>query len=168
MAPSIILARIVDFRKYFLVTERADGSGRHVLGFANRFGVTGSQTPIYDNFFAGGFSTLRGFQFRGASPVDNGVIVGGELSLLGSVEYLFPITADDMLKGVIFADYGTVEEELKINTDDYRVALGAGFRINIPAMGPAPIAIDFAVPWREPIPMTSATSASSWDSAGEQ
>ena len=32
---------ILDFRKYYLVTERADGSGRHVLGFANRFGVTG-------------------------------------------------------------------------------------------------------------------------------
>ena len=25
--------------------------------------------PIYENFFAGGFSTLRGFDFRGASPV---------------------------------------------------------------------------------------------------
>jgi outer membrane protein insertion porin family len=51
-----------------------------------------------------------------------------------------------MLKGVVFCDYGTVEEEVKIEGDDFRVALGAGLRIAIPAMGPAPIALDFAVP----------------------
>jgi outer membrane protein insertion porin family len=137
---------MLDWRRYFLVTERADGSGRHVLGFSNRFGITGSDTPIFDNFFAGGYSTLRGFNLRGAAPQVSGVTVGGELLLLGSVEYLFPVTADDMLKGVVFVDYGTVEEEFEFHAEDYRVAVGAGVRINIPAMGPAPIAIDFAVP----------------------
>jgi outer membrane protein insertion porin family len=137
---------MIDWRRYFLVLERPDGSGRHVLGFSNRFGITGGQTPIFDNFFAGGYSTMRGFNLRGASPRDSGVIVGGELLTLGSVEYIFPITADDMLRGVFFVDYGTVEEDVKIEAEDYRVALGAGLRINIPAMGPAPIAIDFAVP----------------------
>ena len=135
-----------DFRRFFLLTERPDGSGRHVLSFANRIGITGSQTPVFENFFAGGVGTLRGFDFRGASPLSGGVTVGGELSFLGSVEYRFPITADDMIQGAVFCDYGTIEEELKINTDDYRVALGLGLRINVPAMGPAPIAIDFAVP----------------------
>jgi outer membrane protein insertion porin family len=117
-----------------------------VLGYTNRFGITGSHTPNFDNYFAGGYSTLRGFNLRGAAPQVSGVTVGGELLLLGSVEYLFPVTADDMLKGVAFVDYGTVEEELEFHAEDYRVALGAGVRINIPAMGPAPIAIDFAVP----------------------
>ena len=51
-----------------------------------------------------------------------------------------------MFKGVVFADYGTIEEEVEINGEDFRVAVGAGFRISIPAMGPAPIALDFAVP----------------------
>ena len=136
----------VDFRRYFLISERPDRSGRHTLANSLRFGVTGSQTPIYENFFAGGYSTLRGFRFRHASPKDNDVIVGGEMSLLGSTEYLFPITADDMLKGVFFVDYGTIEENLHINWDDFRVAVGFGFRVNVPAMGPAPIAIDFAIP----------------------
>ncbi|MEM8678320.1 MAG: BamA/TamA family outer membrane protein [Planctomycetota bacterium] len=135
-----------DFRRFFLLTERPDGSGRHVLSFANRVGITGSQTPIFENFFAGGVGTLRGFDFRGASPVSGGVRVGGELSFLGSVEYRFPITADDMIQGAFFCDYGTVEEEIRINRDNYRVALGFGLRVNVPAMGPAPIAIDFAVP----------------------
>ena len=136
----------IDWRRYFLIRERPDGSGRHVLGFSNRLSISGSETPIYENYFAGGHATLRGFEFRGASPQDNGVIVGGRLMTLGSVEYLFPITADDMLKGVVFCDYGTVEEDVKIDGDDYRVALGAGLRVSIPAMGPAPIALDFAVP----------------------
>ena len=135
-----------DYRQYFLMTERPDGSGRHTLGFSFRTGFTGSQTPIFENFFAGGYSTLRGFDFRGASPVVSGVAVGGEFQFLGSVEYIFPLTADDMLRGVVFVDYGTVEESIEINNDNFRVAPGLGLRIFVPAMGPAPIALDFAFP----------------------
>ena len=136
----------IDWRRYFLVTERPDGSGRHVLGFSNKFSLSGSETPIYENFFAGGHATLRGFEFRGASPEVASVTVGGRMMFLGSVEYLFPITADDMLKGVVFCDYGTVEEDTDVDWNDFRVALGAGLRVSIAAMGPAPIALDFAVP----------------------
>lgn len=135
-----------DYRRYFLIAERPDGSGRHVLAVQLSTGITGSQTPVFENFFAGGYSTLRGFDFRGASPVEGGVAVGGEFSLLGTVEYLFPITADDMLKGVAFVDYGTVEEDIAIRSENFRVAPGVGLRIFIPAMGPAPIALDFAFP----------------------
>jgi len=138
----------VDLRKYFLLHERPDGSGRHVLALSGRFGWTDSDTPIYENFFAGGFTTIRGFDFRGASPRDDatGVFVGGHAMLLGSAEYLFPITADDMLRGVLFCDTGTVEPSLENWTENYRVAPGFGLRITIPAMGPAPIALDFAFP----------------------
>ena len=48
--------------------ERPDGSGRHVLSLAARAGFTGDNTPIYERYYAGGFSSIRGFQFRGASP----------------------------------------------------------------------------------------------------
>ncbi len=135
-----------DYRKYFLIRERPDGSGRHTLAYNFRAGFSGSQTPIFENYFAGGYSTLRGFNFRGASPREGGVIVGGEFRFLGSMEYFFPLTADDMIKGVVFVDFGTVEEEIAIHGDDYRVAPGFGLRISVPALGPAPIALDFAVP----------------------
>ena len=137
---------VVDYRRYFLLRERADGSGRHTLGFSFKGGLSGSQTPVFENFFAGGYSTLRGFRFRHASPKIQDVIVGGELSLLGSAEYIFPITADDMLKGALFTDFGTVEREIDIDSDNFRVTVGAGLRISVPAMGPAPIAVDFGVP----------------------
>lgn len=134
----------VDFKKYFLFRERADHSGRHVVSMTTAVDYTGSNTPIYEHFFAGGFSSLRGFDFRGASPVSQGVQVGGEFSWINSVEYMFPLTADDMLHGVAFCDFGTVEPGVEIN--DFRVSPGVGLRITVPAMGPAPIALDFAYP----------------------
>jgi outer membrane protein insertion porin family len=137
----------VDYRQYFLVRERPDGSGRHTLSYSGRLGFSGGQTPIFEHYYAGGFSTLRGFDFRGASPVGAaGVTVGGEFQFLGSVEYLFPLTADDMIKGVFFVDFGTVEEKIELDADTFRVAPGFGLRILVPALGPAPLALDLAFP----------------------
>jgi len=59
---------------------------------------------------------------------------------------MFPITADDMMRGVVFCDTGTVEPNIDDWSDRYRVAPGFGLRITMPAMGPAPIALDFAFP----------------------
>ncbi len=132
----------MDARKYWLLHERPDHSGRHVLSLSSTVGYTGTHTPIYEHFFAGGFATMRGFDFRGASPVDQNVQVGGEFQWLNSAQYLFPISADEMLHGVVFCDFGTVEQEVEIK--DFRVAPGVGLRITVPAMGPAPIALDFA------------------------
>ncbi|HEY2883195.1 MAG TPA: BamA/TamA family outer membrane protein, partial [Pirellulales bacterium] len=133
-------------QQYFLLHQRADGSGRHVLGISGILGVTGSDTPIYDNYFAGGFSTLRGFAFRGASPTVDDVQVGGQFEALGTVEYMFPITADDALRGVVFCDFGTVEQNVSFHSNQFRAAPGVGLRITVPAMGPAPIALDLAFP----------------------
>jgi outer membrane protein insertion porin family len=140
---------ILEGRQYFLLNERPDGSGRHVLSVGSVLGMSGPDTPAYDNFFAGGYNTLRGFTFRGASPRQAGsngqlAVVGGPFQWLNTIEYMFPITADDTLRGVVFTDFGTVESNVSIN--DMRVAPGVGMRITLPAMGPAPIALDFAFP----------------------
>jgi outer membrane protein insertion porin family len=136
----------VNWSKYFLVRERADQTGRHTFTTSMRLGFSGSDTPLFENFFAGGYSSLRGFNFRGAGPVEQGVQVGGRFQFLGSLEYMFPITADDMLRMVAFVDYGTIEKDIEIDWDNFRVAPGLGFRVAIPALGPAPLAFDFAVP----------------------
>ncbi len=137
----------IDFRTYRLMYERPDTSGRHTVSFGTRLGFSGSQTPVFENYFAGGFSTMRGYDFRGASPVEGGVIVGGEFQWLNTLEYMFPVTADDMVKGVLFCDFGTVEESITINSDNFRVAPGFGFRIHMPSAGiGAPLAFDFAFP----------------------
>jgi len=136
----------VTYSQYFMLRQRPDGSGRHTLALTTKLGFSGSQTPIFENYFAGGFSTLRGFQFRGASPVENGVQVGGQFQFINSAEYFFPLTADDMIRGTVFCDFGTVESDIALRGDNFRIAPGFGFRINVPALGPAPLAFDFAFP----------------------
>ena len=55
-----------------------------------------------------------------------------------------------MIKGVVFCDFGTVEEKIALQGENFRVAPGFGFRINVPALGPAPLAFDFAFPVATP------------------
>jgi outer membrane protein insertion porin family len=50
----------------------------------------------------------------------------------------------DAVNTVLFVDSGTVDDSVSL--DQYRVSVGAGLRLYIPMMGPAPIALDFAVP----------------------
>lgn len=136
----------IDARQHFLLRERPDRSGRHTLTLSSQLGFTGSATPIFENYFAGGFSSMRGFNFRGVGPYVGSVNVGGQFQWLNTVEYLFPLAADDAIRGVVFCDFGTVEEKIAMHADNFRVAPGFGLRIQIPAMGPAPIALDFAAP----------------------
>ena len=137
----------VDVRKYFMLRERPDRSGRWVLGLCSRLGVSEKNTPIYERYFGGGFSNLRGFDFRGVSPrTVDGYILGGNFEFYNSAEMIFPLTADDMIRGSVFIDTGTVEKSITKWEDKYRVAMGFGLRLTIPMMGPAPIALDFAFP----------------------
>ena len=138
----------VEYRTYWKVAERADFSGKQTISYSTQLGFSGNDTPIFENFFAGGYATLRGFDFRGAGPVDpgTGIETGGRFQWLNSVEYMFPITADDAFRGVAFVDFGTVESDVKLDSDSFRVAPGLGLRIAIPLLGPAPLAFDWAYP----------------------
>ena len=135
-----------DLRQYFMLHERPDSSGRWVLGFRSAAGWTDVDTPIFERYYAGGFTTLRGFDFRGVSPRDTWMAVGGNFEFYNSAELLFPITADDMIRGVVFVDTGCVQSRINEWEQKYRVAPGFGVRITVPFMGPAPIAFDFAFP----------------------
>lgn len=137
---------MIGMRQHFLVYERPDGSGRQVLNLYCDTGFTGSNTPIFENFFAGGYNTLRGFYFRGASPKVDGVQVGGTFSFINSVEYMLPVTADDSLRLLVFTDFGAVEPTTELKWNDFRIAPGIGILVSIPALGPAPLALYFAVP----------------------
>ncbi len=131
--------------QFFTLRERADGRGKHILQLQGQVGWTGNNTPIFEKYFAGGFQSFRGFQYRGVTPRSPaGIDLGGEFMLLGTAEYIIPITADDGVRGVVFTDVGTIEDSVTINS--FRASVGAGLRMVIPAMGPAPIALDFAYP----------------------
>lgn len=124
--------------------QREDGSGKHVLALRSQMQVTGSNAPVYERLYAGGFRSLRGFTFRGVGPVENGLHTGGTFSFLNTIEYQLPLLQNDKLFFVTFLDHGTVESDVSIR--DYRVSAGFGFRVAVPALGPLPLAFDFAFP----------------------
>jgi len=130
--------------KFITLYQRPDGSGRQVLALRSQLMYSTEDNPIYERFYAGGFRSLRGFEFRGVGPFVNGLNVGGTFAFLNSAEYQIPLVANDQLYLVGFVDSGTVESDVKI--DDYRVTAGLGLRITVPALGPLPIALDFGVP----------------------
>jgi outer membrane protein assembly factor BamA len=130
--------------RYFTTYQRPDGSGRHVIALRSQLGWTGSNTPVFERFFAGGFNSLRGFQFRGVGPNINGFMVGGDFLFLNTFEYQVPVKANDQLYVVAFVDHGTVERDVSIH--HYRVSAGFGVRVTVPMLGPVPIAIDFGFP----------------------
>ena len=130
--------------QFFTTYQRPDGSGKHVLAVRSQVSWAGSEAPVFERFFAGGFQSLRGFHFRGVGPTSNGFQVGGDFQLLNSLEYQIPIKANDNLYMVGFLDSGTVEKSFDIK--DYRVSAGVGLRIIVPALGPVPIALDFGFP----------------------
>ena len=134
----------VEGRQHFTIRERPDQTGKHILSFRGFFGVSGRDTPLYERFYAGDFRSLRGFAYRGVGPHILGSNVGGIFTMLGSAEYQFPLTANDQFQMVVFADTGTVENNYDIT--DYRVAVGTGLRVTVPALGPLPLAFDIAFP----------------------
>ena len=123
----------IDLRKYFTLYERPDGSGRHVLSLAARAGYHRRQHADLRALLRRRLlqpprlPVPRGVAARISAPAPaTTIFVGGDFELLASAEYLFPITADDMLRGVVFCDTGTVEPT--INNWTQQVPRGARLR----------------------------------------
>ena len=143
----------VSGERYWTVYE-VRGEHRQVLGLSGRIGVVapyGNRVPVFERYYAGGFSSLRGFEFEGVSPVDppSGNLIGGEGLLTGSLEYSVPVTADDRLRLLGFVDAGYVTahaEDVLTAWDELRVAPGVGFRWQVPFLGLTTIEVDLAVP----------------------
>ena len=134
----------LDGSQYFTLHDRPDGGGRHILSVTGQLGFTGNDTPIFERYFAGGFQTFRGFYFRGVGPAQQHVRVGGTFLALGSVQYMFPMLVNESLRGVVFTDFGTVQNSVAF--DQFRLSVGAGIRVSVPALGPLPLAFDWAYP----------------------
>ncbi|OAI53537.1 hypothetical protein AYO44_15875 [Planctomycetaceae bacterium SCGC AG-212-F19] len=130
--------------QYFTLWKRPDGSGKWVVALRSQMSWAGSNTPVYEKYFAGGYRSIRGFEFRGVGPDVNGFKVGGDFMFLNSAEVQMPILANDQLYAVGFVDSGTVEPDVRLGT--YRVTAGVGLRIVVPMLGPVPIALDFGFP----------------------
>lgn len=106
-------------------------------------------TPFYDRFYLGGPDTLRGFEFRDASPrdaVDGDEPVGGDTYSMVSFEYLFQIA--EPLGLAIFYDWGFVnEDDFDYSMSDYADNWGIGVRLML--LG-SPLKLDLGFPITDP------------------
>ena len=109
-------------------------------------------TPTYERFYLGG-SSFRGFDYREISPrgtiTSDGTTVvtdksiGGDWLFFVGAQYETPFVGDT-ISLVGFVDSGTVNASPSF--DKYRISVGGGVRLYIPAFGLAPIAFDFGFP----------------------
>ncbi|PJC86539.1 outer membrane protein assembly factor BamA [Vibrio sp. HA2012] len=143
-----------DARKYFPLTKKHEFTlllrGR--LGYGNGYGQTDGVDnlyPFYENFYAGGFSTLRGFSSNSAGPkavYNEGAIsgsgnsgnnagyiatddsVGGNATALASVELIVPtpFASDEMqsqIRTSLFYDMASVWDT-EFNYDSSNILYG--------------------------------------------
>ena len=106
---------------------------RGLFGMAEGWG--GQEVPIFERFFLGGATTLRGQRTRSVAPKDRqGEVIGGDKELLFNTELLIPIIARFRL--ALFFDAGNA---YGFGTDfdptNLRYGAGVGVRFFSP-LGP--------------------------------
>jgi len=108
------------------------------IGAAN--GMGGKPLPFYKNFYAGGVTSVRGYDSYSLGPRDSlGAILGGTKRMVGNAEVLFPVPGmgvDRSMRLAAFVDAGQVfgsDEQVRVS--DLRYSTGLAFSWNSP-MGP--------------------------------
>lgn len=134
-------------RYYKTLHKRVDGSGRWILALSTNLGWNGEDAPIYERYYGGGSTSVRGFDYRGITPryAATGFGIGGNFEFYNSAELLIPVSGGDEFQIATFIDSGTVSKSIK-DWGRYRIAPGVGLRFTLPMLGPAPLALDFAFP----------------------
>jgi len=141
------------FSHYFPMPRNSVVEVRGRAGLASTTGGT-ERIPIYDRFFAGGASTVRGYDERRLGPVDpvSNDPLGGNALLIGNIEYTYPLL--DFIKLAAFYDIGNVWEKIAdigsskeandvAHTGGLKSALGLGVRLKTPI---GPIMLDYGIP----------------------
>lgn len=111
---------------------------------------SGGQLPDYERFYLGGMNSLRGFDWRDISAIDdNGDEIGGTKFVQTNIEYLIPLVKEAGVVGVIFFDAGNVYDEGEdFDIGVTRESAGFGFRWYSP-MGPIRIENGYILDPRE-------------------
>lgn len=83
-------------------------------------GIKDKPVPLTELFFVGGINTMRGFVFGRAGPVDpvTYALLGANKQLIFNNDFIFTISSEAKLNGVIFFDYGkgfAQDESISLN-----------------------------------------------------
>ncbi|MDZ3823048.1 MAG: outer membrane protein assembly factor BamA [Pseudoxanthomonas sp.] len=109
----------------------------------------GSRLPFFENFYAGGVRSIRGFEDNSLGPRDAqfGRPIGGAFRTIGTFEAVFPTPfqrAADNTRLSWFVDFGNVYPSFDdFEFREYRVSTGLSFQWRAPI---GPIVLNFAYP----------------------
>ena len=126
-----------DITYYRPLLGKLVGAGHARVNFAE--GYDGDTLPVFERYFMGGPTTLRGFTIQDIGPKDlTGNPVGGSKALLLNLELQYPFTKS--IRGFVFYDRGNVYGNGPIMTTttknfdlaEMRHSIGAGFRFISP------------------------------------
>jgi outer membrane protein insertion porin family len=86
--------------------------------------------PDWERFYLGGMGSVRGYDWRDISPVDEeGNKIGGNKMAQFNVEVVFPLVKEAGLMGVLFHDWGNAYDNGEdIDLGELRKSAGYGFR----------------------------------------
>lgn len=116
--------------------------------------VTASGLPFFENFYAGGTRSVRGFRDNTLGPraydgyYTNGQPLGGSIKTTGSIEMIFPKLFDSNAARVsAFLDFGNVFNGTKnFDAKELRASAGVALLWRAPV---GPISISYAFPLRK-------------------
>lgn len=136
---------------------------KHVVELGGEIGVVENwgrsrndpNVPLFDRFFLGGISSLRGFRYHDVGPHEEGTgghsePVGGNTMWFGTFEYSLPVVPTlERLRFAVFYDIGNVYRDAYSFTRTsgqkfYNDNWGVGIRLNIPRLGP--LRLDYGIP----------------------
>jgi len=89
-------------------------------------GIKDKPVPLTELFFVGGINTMRGFVFGRAGPTDpvTHALLGANKQLIFNNDFIFTISSEAKLNGVIFFDYGKGFSQGESVSLDLRQAAG--------------------------------------------
>ncbi len=107
--------------------------------------ITASGLPFFENFYAGGTNSVRGFRDNTLGPHENTQALGGAVKTVGSLEMFFPtLIKSPSARVSAFVDFGNVYRNADdFNIDTMRYSAGIAMLWRAPV---GPITISYAVP----------------------
>jgi len=119
------------------------------IGYGGGYGDS-ADLPFFKNFFAGGPTTVRGFDSRSLGPRDSGDTpepIGGSTRILANMELIFPVPGTQNSKDKrlsLFVDAGQVYgPDDSADFGDLRLSAGVAFNWFSPV---GPLAISYGIP----------------------
>ena len=113
-------------KHYFSVTKHTTLYLNGNFGYGDSYGDAES-LPFFENYYAGGKNSVRGFTDNTLGPKDEfGDAIGGSVKLVGNAEYIFPVPFMPESKTVrlsTFMDAGNVYDD-EIDVGDLRYSVG--------------------------------------------